>query len=228
MIMSPPFSWLYLVNNKMEQVLGEPVGKLFIDMIILEYDKLLYLESSVKKDLYFEGRNPTDIMWGFLAESPPKEIFNWQQMPLSMKMSDTLGRQIMDNAPEHILGEALSGENMGMIKRQESGHVYSVDSKTSGRFQKDLLNDAIMVFVRVPKTPAETFYFHENNTNKFLTYFMDPSEVVDVINGTSGAAAIEISPKANYLWNYDYKRLLKVWGQSFRQPFFVSINRRYK
>ena len=53
MIMSPPFSWLYLVNNKMEQVLGEPVGKLFVDMIILEYDKLLYLESSVKKDLYF-------------------------------------------------------------------------------------------------------------------------------------------------------------------------------
>jgi len=200
----------------MEQVLGEPVGKLFIDMIILEYDKLLYLESSVKKDLYFEGRNPTDIMWGFLAESPPKEIFNWQQMPLSMEMSDTLGRQIMDNAPEHILGEALSGENMGMIKRQESD------------FGNDLLNDAIMVFVRVPKTPAETFYFHESNINKFLTYFMDPSEVVDVINGTSGAAAIEISPKANYLWNYDYKRLLKVWGQSFRQPFFVSINRRYK
>ena len=162
-------------------------------------------------------------MWGFLAESPPKEIFNWQKMPLSMEMSDTLGRQIMDNAPEHILGEALSGENMGMIKRQEI-------SKTSGMFQKDLLvlNDAIMVFVRVPKTPAETFYFHENNKNKFLTYFMDPSEVVDVIEGTSGAAAIEISPKANYLWNYDYKRLLKVWGQSFRQPFFVSINRRYK
>ena len=211
------FSWLYLVNNKMERVLEDPVGKLFVDMIILEYDKLLYLEYSMKKDLYFEGRNPADTMWGFLAESPPKK------MHPSMEMVDTLGLQIMANAPEYVLSDSLSGENMGMIKRQEL-------SKTSGRFQKELLvlNDAIMVFVRVPKTPAKTFYFHENNTNKFLTYFMDPSEVVDVINGTSGAAAIEISPKANYLWNYDYKRLLKVWGQSFRQPFYVSINRRYK
>ena len=221
MIMERRFVWLYRVDTNDNPIGDQPVGKMFLDMIILDFNILMEqddmlddpLTSKVNLDsFYWKGNNSEDLMYGFL---PNEE---------SVQDIDISG--FSQDRAEILAARNSEGYPGGVVK--DVGFCRAMARLPSS-------SKPVGVFIQIPQAASLDFYFPDDNFPKgskghregvndrlLLTYFMDPVQVQEVLGGTRGSTKIIIDPGANYMYVKDYNKLLKLWH---REPlFFNSIN----
>jgi hypothetical protein len=221
MIMEQRFVWLYRVDTNDNPIGDQPVGKMFLDMIILDFNILMEqddmlddpLNSKVNLDsFYWKGNNSEDLMYGFL--------FNM----VSLQDIDISG--FFQDRAEILAARNSEGYPGGVVK--DVGFCRA--TTWAGMPDKN-----VGIFIRIPKSAALDFYFPSDNFPKgskgdregvndqlLLTYFMDPVQVQEVVDGKRGSTKIGIDLGANYMYVKDYNKLLKLWHT--KPLFFNSIN----
>ena len=213
------YRWLYRIDTNGNRIGEIPVGKMYLDTIIIDFAELVAEEKRHDEDApwaetaYWQGQNPDDLMYGFEAIGPI--IPEKSGLPSLWEQNQAWTDALQEIKEETALGAApkeVSKE--GFLKN--TGH-------SSG--------DNYQIFIKLPPAPSLDFYFHypqrggefHPNKLKLLTYYMDPRKVGAFMGGDANGVQIYLEPTANRAWKNNYGSLVRLWATSLDR-FFDSIN----
>ena len=206
--MEQRFVWLYRVDTNDNPIGGQPVGKMFLDMIILDFNILMEqddmlddpLNSKVNLDtFYYQGNNSEDLMYGFGIAEAVRDAINDPNLGFPMSLSGFFQEQ---GGADVLAAATATGAGFFRTTRRH-------EQADSGR-------NNVGIFIQIPQAAALDFYFPSDNFPKgskgeregvndqhLLTYFMDPVQVQEVLEGQRGSTKIGIDSDANYMYVKD-------------------------
>ena len=224
----PRYRWLYRIDTNGNRIGEKPVGKMYLDMIILDFPELMDhnarfddAEPGSKWDygdtFYWQGQNTEDLMYGLEAVGPIipdqsgfpslyKQNKEWKEAKRERDKDEEQGWSIKGFDPQGFVKEKLHSKKIG-----DSNVPVFINLPPSAMLDYDFPYD-------FPKGSR-----HKGvNKLELMVYMMDPSSMRSLIAGDLASVKVHHEPVANRIWKKDYNRLLRLWEDT--PHFFAAIN----
>jgi len=215
----PRYRWLYRINTNGNRIGEKPVGKMYLDMIILDFPELIYQDNNIEDADYWQGQNTEDLMYGLEAVGPI--IPDQSGFPSLYKQNKEWKEAKRERDKDEEQGWSIKGfDPQGFVKEKLAG-MQNVSKKIG--------DSNVPVFIKLPPAAALDYDFPTMiipqkgvNKLKLMVYMMDPSSMRSLFAGDLGSVKVHHEPVANRIWKKDYNRLVRLWEDT--PHFWAAIN----